>query len=227
MDRIRLGISGYFSQPYLRPLQPKTPLVLTRDPSPAGGWLQFLVDLPQFRQVVLEDHATPPSAPAPFRHQTGTPVMPASLSHQVLNLTASPSSAAGISPHLGTLPRARTKASTTPWGRNVHGSTPNTPPDTYVLKIFPKVETAGSNPVGTVPREASGASSVNWPHPGFPSSYMLVATERPPGCHCSHSLCSSWWSSKKPAAGDSLIPGEFLMPPERSTSLTASKLVVL
>ena len=107
-----------------------TPLALTRDPSPAGGWLQFLVHLPQFWQVVLEDHATLPSAPAPFRHQTGTPVMPASLSHQVLNLTASPSSSAGISPHLGTLPSARATAGIIPWGRNVHGSTPNTPPDT-------------------------------------------------------------------------------------------------
>ena len=158
----------------------------------------------------------PPSpAPALFRHQTGTLVMPASLSHQVLNLTASPSSSAGISPHLGTLPSARTTAGLTPRGRTVHGSTPNSQPDTYVLKIFPKVETAGSTPVGTVPGEASGASPVNWPHPCFPSGYMLVAMERPPGRHCSHSLCFSWWSSKKPAAGDSLIRGEptmFLTP---------------
>lgn len=42
-------------------------------------------------------------------------------------------------------------------------------PGTFVfLKIFPTVERAGSNPVGTVPQEGLWSQSVNWPHPAFP-----------------------------------------------------------
>lgn len=63
----------------------------------------------------------------------------------------SPSSLAGISPHLGTFPRARTVAGFTLRGGKVHCGTQNISPGIFVLKLLPDIETAGSTLVGTVP----------------------------------------------------------------------------